>query len=205
MNKKILEEVDKYYTEKLKTFGATPAGVDWNGEESQENRFKQLLKVVDPEESGNSTILDYGCGFGSLFNYIQLNKLPLIYSGFDISPEMINTAKNLYSGVNWYGSLPDNYKTDYVVASGIFNVKQNQQQKDWEEYIFTTLNTINQCSLKGFAFNVLTSYSDTEFMKDHLYYANPSNLFDYCKRNFSKEVALLHDYKLYEFTIIVRK
>ncbi|MBM3138043.1 MAG: class I SAM-dependent methyltransferase, partial [Chloroflexi bacterium] len=30
-------------------------------------------------------------------------------------------------------------------------------------------------------------------------------LFDYCKVNFSKNVALLHDYKLYDFTIIVRK
>ena len=29
--------------------------------------------------------------------------------------------------------------------------------------------------------------------------------FDFCKRNFSRNVALLHDYGLYDFTIIVRK
>jgi len=30
-------------------------------------------------------------------------------------------------------------------------------------------------------------------------------LFDYCKRTYSRDVALLHDYGLYEFTILVRK
>ena len=39
-------------------------------------------------------------------------------------------------------------------------------------------------------------------MKDYLFYADPCQLFDYCKQNFSKQVALLHDYRLYEFTII---
>ena len=30
-------------------------------------------------------------------------------------------------------------------------------------------------------------------------------MFDVCKQPFSPRVALLHDYPLYEFTIIVRK
>ncbi len=29
--------------------------------------------------------------------------------------------------------------------------------------------------------------------------------FDYCKRNFSKNVALLRNYGLYDFTVLVRK
>ena len=58
---------------------------------------------------------------------------------------------------------------------------------------------------RGFSFNCLTKYSDDTKMKDYLFYADPCQLFDYCKRNFSKQVALLHDYGLYEFTIIVRK
>jgi len=42
-------------------------------------------------------------------------------------------------------------------------------------------------------------------MKDDLYYADPCYFFDYCKKKFSKNIALLHDYGLYEFTILVRK
>jgi hypothetical protein len=42
-------------------------------------------------------------------------------------------------------------------------------------------------------------------MRNYLYYADPCALFDLCKRRYSKHVALLHDYGLYEFTILVRK
>ena len=42
-------------------------------------------------------------------------------------------------------------------------------------------------------------------MKDHLFYADPCFFFDHCKKHFSKNVALLHDYGMYEFTILVRK
>jgi len=42
-------------------------------------------------------------------------------------------------------------------------------------------------------------------MRPDLYYADPLFLFDFCKQNFSKNVALLHDYRLYDFTLIVRK
>jgi len=64
---------------------------------------------------------------------------------------------------------------------------------------------MNEYCEKGFSFNCLTSYSDDDKMKDYLYYANPMELFDLCKRKYSRNVALLHDYDLYEFTILVRK
>jgi len=38
-----------------------------------------------------------------------------------------------------------------------------------------------------------------------LYFGDPLLYFDFCKRNFSRNVALLHDYGLYDFTILVRK
>lgn len=94
---------------------------------------------------------------------------------------------------------------DYLVASGIFNVKLNSTEEMWEDYIKNSLIQFNALSTKGFAFNMLTSYSDEDKKRSDLYYANPLELFDFCKKNFSKYVSLHHDYKLYEFTIIVRK
>ena len=64
---------------------------------------------------------------------------------------------------------------------------------------------MNANSLKGFAFNCLTSYSDPEKMRADLFYPNPCQVFDHCKTKFSRHVALLHDYGLYEFSILVRK
>ena len=96
-------------------------------------------------------------------------------------------------------------RSDYVVESGVFNVKQSNSEAEWTKYIINTLNKMNNLAEKGFACNFLTKYSDTEFMRPHLYYADPLFIFDYCKKNFSRNVALLHDYDLYDFTIIVRK
>jgi hypothetical protein len=52
---------------------------------------------------------------------------------------------------------------------------------------------------------MLTKYSEKEFMRDNLYYADPLFIFDYCKKNFAKNIRLMHDYDLYEFTILVKK
>jgi hypothetical protein len=64
---------------------------------------------------------------------------------------------------------------------------------------------MNDHSSRGFAFNMLTSYSDPERCRNDLYYGDPAYFFDLCKRNFARNVAVLHDYGLWEWTILVRK
>lgn len=118
---------------------------------------------------------------------------------------------NYYFG-NYYLFLSDklniklNFKVDYVVVSGTFNVKFGINTKNYKKYVLEKLNEINEIneiSLKGFSFNLLTKYVD--YKKRHLFYADPLFFFDYCKKNFSKYVSLIHDYPLYEFTILVYK
>ena len=204
-NKDIISGVEKYYSEKVKAFGANAKGVDWNSEESQNIRFVQLLKLINTE--GNFSVLDYGCGYGTMFGFMKSLFPQFKYTGFDISVDMLKEAQALYvtdNNAEWMQELGSDIY-DYSIASGIFNVKQQHGAEEWKVYIEETLQEINKVSGKGFAFNMLTSYSDTPFMKDYLYYADPCYFFDYCKRNFSKNVALLHDYELYEFCILVKK
>lgn len=207
MSDKILKEVNSYYSDKILKNGATPQGVDWNSLESQELRFEQLAAVIN--EKKKFSILDYGCGFGAMYTYLKKSGFKdFRFAGFDISKEMIEEAKkanNKDANSEWHTSLPENKKVDYVIASGIFNVKFNTSNENWKSYMLDSLNKMNDLSVKGFSFNVLTKYSDKEFMKENLYYADPLLIFDYCKQHFSKYVALKHDYPLYEFTIIVRK
>ena len=202
---RIIKEVEDYYSEKVRTFGATAKGVDWNSEESQQLRFEQLSKVIYDDREFN--ILDYGCGYGSLYEYLKGRFNSFHYSGYDISKEMLDKAKIKFEGNN--AVFTDHIETieryNYVIASGIFNVKLNNSDENWMEYVTDTIQTMNLLSTKGFSFNILTKYSDKEFMKDNLYYADPCYWFDYCKKNISKYVALLHDYPLYEFTILVKK
>jgi hypothetical protein len=51
---------------------------------------------------------------------------------------------------------------------------------------------------------MLTRYADPQLMRKDLYYADPGRYFRLCKERYSRNVALLHDYDLYEFTILVR-
>ena len=203
---KILENINHYYTDKIKIYGATPKGVDWNGEESQFVRFEQLSKIINKDIF---SINDIGCGYGKYFEFLQNRFLNFNYYGFDLSQEMIKNAKSLYSnkggGFMQVDNLKNIEKADYSVASGIFSVKMEHNESEWLSYILATLEEMNEKSIKGFSFNMLTKYSEKEYMRDNLYYADPLFIFDYCKRNFSKQVALLHDYGLYEFTILVKK
>ena len=203
---KILENINHYYTDKIKMHGATPKGVDWNGEESQFVRFEQLSKIINKDIF---SINDIGCGYGKYFEFLQNRFSNFNYYGFDLSQEMIKNAKSLYSnkggGFMQVDNLKNIEKADYSVASGIFSVKMEHNESEWLSYILATLEEMNEKSIKGFSFNMLTKYSEKEYMRDNLYYADPLFIFDYCKRNFSKQVALLHDYGLYEFTILVKK
>ena len=50
-----------------------------------------------------------------------------------------------------------------------------------------------------------THYSDVEYLKDYLHYADSLFIFDHCKKKFTKYVVLKHDYPLYEFSISIKK
>jgi SAM-dependent methyltransferase len=203
----ILKSVADYYSEKIVTHGSTPQGVDWNGEAGQVNRFKQLLKVVNHDEP--FSIADLGCGYGALLKHLnEVQCQEFSYTGLDVSAEMIQAAQSAYNGqknVRFMQSATPKEKSDYMVASGIFNVRLEHSDAEWQHYIETTLHQMNSFTEKGFSFNCLTSYSDADKKRNYLYYASPCHLFDFCKKNISNQVALLHDYGLYEFTIIVRK
>ena len=94
---------------------------------------------------------------------------------------------------------------DYGVASGIFNVRLKRSNLEWQAYVIDELRELDRLSTHGFAFNALSTYSDPSFRKDTLYYADPGFWFDFCKINFSRFVTLVHDYPLFEFTLVVRK
>jgi SAM-dependent methyltransferase len=202
----LLNEVAKYYASKLEQFGQTPQGVDWNGEASQHLRFEQLIRIADGVEP--FSINDLGCGYGALFGYLSSRRRKVTYAGFDVAPSMVDAAAERFRDSKnarfVCTALPD-VAADFGVASGIFNVRLGRSDLEWKVYLEETLDVLDRTSRKGFAFNCLTVWSDADRMRDYLYYADPCQLFELCKRRFSRNVAILHDYDLYEFTVLVRK
>lgn len=205
MRTEYLKNIGRYYTDKLSQHGATAKGVDWKDEPSQLLRFEKLAEVIETQDP--FSILDYGCGFGSLLTFLRERYSKFDYTGYDVSANMIREAEsqNPAGPVGWITERNELAVYDYIIASGVFNVKLDFQIRGWEEYILGEIDWLNEHSSRGFAFNMLTSYSDVDHMREDLFYGDPLKIFDHCKRKYSKFVSLLHDYPLYEFTIIVRK
>ena len=186
--------------------GASARGVDWADERSQELRFTQLLRIAEGADSLD--VLDYGCGYAALVDRLTHDGRSFAYLGYDISPSMIDEAKRRHAGERRARFTPDADALEpcaYVVASGVFNVRLDVPDEEWSRYVLETIERLDKLSTHGFAFNALTSYSDPDKLRADLWYADPLELFDLCKRNYSRHVALLHDYGLWEFTLLVRK
>lgn len=201
-----MRSVAEYYSAKLGRFGATPRGVDWNGAESQQLRFVQLARLMPEAEP--FSLNDLGCGYGALLEFLCARGFEVDYRGYDVSADMVRIARERNRGRRnaafSVGARPAS-QADYSLASGIFNVRNGFGDAEWTAYVDATLDEIDRTSRRGFAFNCLTSFSDLERRRPDLYYGEPCRFFDRCMRRYSPQVSLLHDYGLYEFTLIVRK
>jgi len=200
----LLQQTRRYYNGKLAEHGPTARGVDWNSEQSQRLRFRELTRLVEDEP--DASVLDYGCGYGALRTYLRERGHRGRYVGFDISEQMIDAARAGASDeAARFSAVRETIEpVDYTLASGIFNVKQTASDDEWRRYVLETIEDLAAVSTRGFAFNALTQYSDPDRRRPDLYYADPLKLFDHCKRHISRFVSLLHDTPLYEFTLLVR-
>ncbi len=201
-------KLGEYFTEKLEQFGATAKGVDYNGEEARARRFVELVRVINPAEK--FSVIDYGCGTGAMFDFLHARGWDFDYHGVDLIEKMVLAGRESHAGFPNARFTTDEKElptADYLVAAGIFNIKMDADYNEWQSFTCETLQRMNALCVKGFAFNMLTKYSDADRMaqRPDLFYGDPLFFFDFCKRNFSRNVALLHDYGLYDFTILVRK
>ena len=201
----IERRVADYYTAKLREHGPTHQGVDWNSSESQLLRFEQFMRIIPRGE--HVSVLDFGCGYGALASYLESAGVEIDYTGYDLSAEMVATAREQAAERpewSFTTAREELEPADFTLASGIFNVRAGTDADAWRQYTLDMIGELASLSRRGLGFNMLTSYSDPERMTERLYYGDPGFYFDWCKRNLSREVALLHDYGLYEFTMLVR-
>lgn len=204
-----LSKVGTLYSDNLKVYGTTSMSVGWRDEASQALRFEKLCKVFEITEpyKGDVTINDLGCGYGAMFPFLdRVRSVNLVrYHGYDISSDMLDSAKHFVSDprAHFVQTSKAELNAEFSFVSGTFNVKFEASEEAWTDHIKQMLMDLNKVSSKGLAFNLLSTYVD--WKEPHLYYGDPLMFFDFCKRNMSRYVTLLHDYPLYEWTILVRK
>lgn len=204
-----LDGIASLYEENLSNYGQASKSVGWKDEASQILRFEKLAQVIDTRTAVNGiTVNDLGCGYAAMFKFLK--ELPATnltrYYGYDISEKMLAAAKQAVTDdprAVFARSSEITEEADYSFVSGTFNVKLEAGDDVWTEHILDAVKNLAARSRKGFAFNLLSTYVD--WKQENLYYGDPFMFFDFCKRNISPYVSLLHDYQLFEWTLLVRK
>ena len=197
-----------YYQKLYQQHGDSHHAVQHVSKAAQSVRFKIFLEQIPHD----SNIIDLGCGLGDMLAYFRLHGFTGDYLGYDFVPEFINSAKNKFVDDAkakfevfdiFKNSMSDKY--DYVLISGVFNNKLD----DNLTLIMQTLDKSFSSCKKSVIFNALSSY--VEYEDPTLFYINPINLFDDCKKNLTPFIDLKHDYVTtkggfpYEFTMKLSK
>ena len=202
----IYDKIASYYTGTVTRFGATPRGVDWTCQATQEMRFVQLLKLCDL--SRPFSLNDLGCGYGALAAFLGRRhpSAQVDYLGIDLSGAMVQRASRRYRGIPDRRFVVGDASpriADYTLASGVMNVHPEIPQHDWEEFIRRTLSTMRQASRNGFAVNFLDS-TLVQTAPDELYHTAPEPWISFCQQRLGCSVQVIRDYGMREFTLLIR-
>lgn len=190
--------IKKHYESLYIKHGDSPEAVQWSDKDSQYKRF-QILSEVDVKIN---SVIDIGCGLASYYEYLKNQNQSIKYLGLDFVEAFIKSCTERYKDDSnakfaqfdlMCDSIPYGY--DYIMLSGVFNNKFENNK----EFMFNGIKKMFDACNRGIAFNAMSTYVD--FQDDNLFYSNPLEVFDFCKRFLSKKATLRHDYLVKEFSI----
>jgi SAM-dependent methyltransferase len=210
MTTEIEDAIRSFYKHRLKEFGATAKGVDYPNQQRHWISFSQIVKIFERETSLFS-VLDFGCGYGELISYLRQTQIsqpwfPLLrYTGVDLSPEMIERANFMNGNFGQFHVGTEVSSTfDYVVVNGTLNLRLGTSIEDWTDYCLQTLKRLKKHCTRGLVVTLLSNVRDSFEPGDRVYYADPPEWLNLCLEHLSKKVAILHDYGVPEFALLLR-
>jgi SAM-dependent methyltransferase len=193
------EKIKQHYKELFKKHGNKSESVQYSDKDTQYKRFEILTQI----DTNLDSIIDIGCGLAHLYDYLKNNGFEGRYLGLDYVEDFITECNEIYKNDNnskFYQFdiiedeiVPNEY--DYVLLSGVFNNKF----EDNKNFMEISIKKMFEACKKGVAFNAMSTYVD--YQDEGLYYSNPLEIFDFCKKNITKKVVLRHDYLIKENSI----
>ena len=168
------------------------------------NRYSVISNYINPQDKLD--ILDYGCGLGYLYEYLNPIYSNLNYHGYDLMEDFISHCKNKFTNSNSKFSLVDpekkiKEKFDVVFASGVFNIKTSEHGS--KEYAYSKIKELHNSSKKLFICDFPSQYVD--FKQSGAQHFDVGEISDFCVKNLSRKFIIRHDKLPYEFTLIVWK
>lgn len=188
------------YQDSFRQHGDSPSAL-MTPKGRNELRFRALAPFV---RRPNVQVLDYGCGLGYLWDYLQKEAAPVSYTGVDILPEFVEACRKKHGGGARFELLdvqaPISGKYDVVFASGVFNLRSDTDDERSRKYAFGRLEQL---------FNVCGEVLVCDFLSSNVDYTQPdgqhfssAEIANFCMTKLSRRFMIRHDLLPYEFTLI---
>lgn len=153
--------------------------VGWEDRLQQFVAFEVLAGVGNLCDSQRLSVLDVGCGLGEFYGYLRGLGFAGDYTGIDLVPELVQTARSRYPGVTFVtadildpGLALEPH--DYVVASGLFDYRT----PDSPERLPRMVRRLFDLCRRGLAWTMLNVALPD---RDDLYCAPPGELLALCE------------------------
>jgi len=201
--KKENKKVARFFDDLTQKHGFGFKSLAYGSLESQLKKFQALIEVGINKESKVVTVLDVGCGFGDLAEFMKKKNIKFKYKGIDISSKIIKIAKEKrpYLDITMADILEMKGKKlfDYVLCTGFNCVKTGC---NWE-VLQEAAKRMFGLAKKAVA---ISSVSNCRINKNKdTYYTSPERFFTYCMKNLTRKIILRHDYLPHDFTVYLYK
>jgi len=202
-----LRRADALYQRRFLRFGNTATGVHWRDEKEQRLRFKILCEPMSIHLYNNSSIqiADLGCGYGALFDYIQVQGFLGQYYGYDRNRHMIQYAKKTFPYKNVFLKVASQVQreVDYTVLSGTFNLKMDVSNAIWWEGVMEMLIHSWSQTREILAFNFLSTPSKRTPMQ-RLFYCDSEVMLSFC-RTLTPHITVIEEKSLLDTHVILQR
>jgi SAM-dependent methyltransferase len=199
----------EHYEQCLEKYGDSHRGVDWPNATDAEKRYQVMLGLIKPHAK-TVKLLDFGCGAGHLYDFIQKQGLTSIeYTGLDLSQKFIDLCRMKFSDQRWIqadvmnGDPITMNSVDYVIMNGVFTEKRSLDFDSMWQYTRGLISKVWSISDHGIAFNVMSKQVDWE--RDDLFHLPLDMLAGFLTKHVSRHFIIRNDYGLYEYTTYVYK
>jgi SAM-dependent methyltransferase len=194
------EEIRSMYKAGYKDHGDSPAAL-LTPKGRNNLRFRALLPLIDKP---GLSVLDYGCGLGYLFDYLQEQDKSVQYTGMDMLPEFIDVCRQKHVDRAEFQLIeaeqPLDRRFDLVFASGVFNIRSHADHGLSWDYAKERLKQLFSVADVALVCDFLSPYVD--YKQGDSQHFDTGFIAEFCANELSRRFVIRHDLLPYEYTLI---
>lgn len=191
------------YETRLQQYGYDPQTLGWGKKGRQEVRFSVLAE--EALTMPTCSILDVGCGFADLYDFLSNMGWKGTYTGVDIVPGLLRVARERRPSVDVRlvditSESQRLERYDYVIGSGVMNAKLPSGENPLQTQ--RLLQAMFELANKAVCVDFMTTLVD--FKNEAGWHTDPAWAISEAMK-LSNKFKVRHDYMPFEFALFIYK